>query len=170
MNTDKKVTAKYIVLVVAVLGISPMLYAQRVTIATDSAKKTVDFSGNANNAEIQLPSVEKRPEFPGGKKAWQDFLRQNINISVPFSNKALPGNYTVMIRFIVGNNGKLTEIGADSNCGYGMESEVIRCIQNSADWIPAETTSGKKVRFILRQQVNFQVTKNDIVIAFPKVP
>ena len=71
-----------------------------------------------------------------------------------------------MIRFIIGSNGKLREIGADSNCGFGMETEVIRCITKSADWIPAETSSGKKVSFTMRTVVIFIVKQNDVTVKF----
>jgi hypothetical protein len=158
---------KILFLFFAAIGIPGLLPAQDLKVVFDSSKKAVDFSGQANNAEIQLPSVKNQPEYPGGRKAWQDFLRSNINIAVPFANKAIQGNHLVMIRFIVGSDGKVSGVGSDSNCGYGMESEVIRCIQKSPEWIPAETASGKQVRFILRQLVSFNVKANDIGISFP---
>lgn len=152
--------------VFANVAIPPALHAQSFTVSNDSSEKTIDIAGQFNNASVQLPAVKKQPVFSGGKKAWQDFLRANINIAVPFANKAIPGSYQVLIRFIVGSDGKLTGIGADSNCGYGMESEVIRCIKKSSAWIPAETSSGKKVSFTLRQVVIFTVKQNDVVISF----
>ena len=161
-----KLTSIIIILVLTIAGIPASIHAQTFTIVNDSSKKSVDITGHFNNAEIQLPAVKKQPEFAGGKKAWQDFLRNNINISVPFTNKAIPGSYKVMIRFIVGSNGKLSGVGADSNCGYGMESEVIRCIKKSSDWIPAETNSGKKVSFTLRQAVTFNIKQNDVIVSF----
>ncbi len=130
-------------------------------------KKPLIFPVTLTNAEVQLPAVKKRPDYPGGKRAWQDFLRSNINIAIPFANKAQQGTYLVMIWFIVGNDGKIAGAGADSNSGYGMEGEVIGCILKGAGWMPAETTSGKKVRFKLRQQVSFKVSHNDIAVAFP---
>ena len=136
------------------------------TFTIDTSKKTIDISEQPNGVEIHLPGVTKKPDFPGGKPAWQSFLRSNIDIKVPFNNKALPGIYKVMIRFIVNSDGKLREVGADTNCGYGMEGEVIRCIKKSVDWIPAETNSGKKVSFTLRQIVIFTVKKDNVQISF----
>jgi hypothetical protein len=159
-----KVTAIIILLLLAIAGATAPVYAQSFTV--DSAKKSVDFSGDFGDAEIQLSAVKKLPAFSGGKKAWQDFLRSNINIAVPFSNKAIPGTYKLLLRFMVRSNGKLSDIGADTNCGYGMESEVIRCIKKSADWIPAETSSGRKVSFTIRTAVTFIVKQNDVSISF----
>jgi hypothetical protein len=153
-----------IVFVVLLFLFPLFIHAQQFTV--DSSKKAIDISGNFNGAEINLPAVKKQPEFPGGKKAWREFLLSNINIKIPFSNKAVPGIYKVMIRFIIDENGKLQGIGAESNCGYGLESEVIRCINKSPNWVPAETNSGKKINFTLRTIVTFTVKQNDIVISF----
>ena len=155
---------KFVVCVFLLSVLQTSVRAQQLII--DSSRKSVDISGNFNTAEISLPAVKKPPEFPGGKKAWREFLLSNINIKIPFSNKAVPGIYKVMIRFLINHDGKLLETGAGSNCGYGMESEVIRCINKSPDWIPAETSSGRKVNFILRTIVVFNVKQNDIVISF----
>ncbi len=159
-----KLASTFILFVLASLGITTVTYSQSFTI--DSSQKFIEIDGKFNGAEVNLPAVKKRPQFLGGKKVWQDFLRSNINITVPIANKAIPGVYKVMIRFIVGSDGKLKGVGADSNCGYGMESEVIRCVKISPDWIPAETSSGEKVGFTLRTIVTFTVKQNDVVITF----
>lgn len=153
-----------VLLLLAIFKNPSSLFGQSIII--DSSKKIIDISGDLNKSEIQLNAVQKRPEFPGGKKAWQNFLRSNIDLKVPFTNKAIPGTYKTMIRFIISSDGKLRDIGADTNCGYGMESEVIRCIKKSVDWIPAETSSNKKVSFTMRTIVIFIVKQNDITIAF----
>ncbi len=159
----KKESIRFLLLI-SILGTPTLIRAQSFTI--DSSKKSMDITADFNGASVHLPAVNKLPEFPGGKNAWQDFLRSNINIKIPIANKATPGTYKVMIRFIVRQDGKLQEIGADSNCGYGMESEVIRCIKKSIDWIPAETSSGKKVAFTLRTIVIFTVKQNEVIINF----
>ncbi|MEO7444870.1 MAG: hypothetical protein ABIT96_09785 [Ferruginibacter sp.] len=158
-----KVTSVIILLVFTIAVTPTLLHAQSFTI--DTLNNSIDVSGNFNGGEIHLPAVKSRPDFPGGKKAWQDFLLSNINIRIPVANKAIPGTYKVMIRFIVGSDGKLWGIGSDSNCGYGMELEVMRCINKSVAWIPAETNRGKKVSFTLRTIVIFTVALNDVVIS-----
>lgn len=144
---------------------STLVHAQTITI--DSARTSADVFRTFNGADtIHLTAVKKGPEYSGGKTAWHELLQSCINKKIPFVNKAKPGTYRVMIRFIVGNDGKLRGIGADSSCGYGMESEVIRCIKKTGDWIPAETTSGKKVSYTLRTIVVFTVKPNDVIISF----
>ena len=68
--------------------------------------------------------------------------------------------------FIVDDHGKMHAIGADFNCGYGMETEIIRCVKKSSDWIPAETESGKKVASTVRTAVIFTVKRSDVTISF----
>lgn len=159
-----KTTSIFIVLLSCLLSITRSVQAQH--FITDSTGKFVDLSPGYDDKEIHPASVKKLPDYAGGKKAWQDFLRANIDIKIPFTNKALPGIYKVMIRYIVKSDGSLSGIGADSNCGYGMESEVIRCIHKSKGWIPAESGEGKKVSFTMRTIVVFNVKEKDVVISF----
>jgi hypothetical protein len=155
--------SKHILL--SILVLSPVfLVAQSFEI--DSSKRAIDVTGDFNNAEIHLPAVSTKPEFPGGKKAWHDFLRSNINIAVPFKNRAVPGIYRVVVWFIIGSDGKIRASGADSNSGFGMEAEVLRCINKTVEWKPAETGSGKKVSYTLRTMVVFTIKTNDVVINF----
>lgn len=138
--------------------------AQRISL--DSSSTLIDVDAGSSGATIHLPAVAIKPEYPGGKEAWHKFLKDNINIVVPFSNKAVPGTYSVMLHFVVMPDGRLSYIGADSNCGYGMEAEVIRCIKKSGNWKPAETSSGRKVAFTLRTIVLFVVEKNNVRVEF----
>lgn len=153
-------------LLLASIAVPSIINAQTHSYTVDSAKN-INVIGDFNGAEIHLPTAKKLPAFPGGSKAWQDFIRSNINIAIPFKNKAVPGQYKVMVRFIVRSDGTLSAIGADSNSGYGMEAEVIRCIRKSINWIPAETSNGQKVSFLVRAVVIFTVKLNDVIISFP---
>lgn len=134
--------------------------------STDSSDKTIDLGGNFNGATVHLQNVKKTPEYKAGKAAWQDFLRKNINVKLFFDNHIQPGTYRALIRFIVDTEGNIRDVSAETNCGYQVEAEIIRCIRKSIPWIPAETASGKKVQFTLRQFVNLAVKSNDIVITF----
>ena len=159
-----KVASIAFLFIMAFAGTPAVLRAQNITV--DTSAKVIDISPEFKDVELHINAVNKMPEFRGGKKAWQDFLRSNINVAVPFSNNAKPGTYQVMIRFIIGSNGKLREIGAETNCGYGIEKEVIRCINKSPDWIPAETSNSKKVSFTMRTALKFVVKQNDVTVSF----
>lgn len=146
-------------------GIITPADAQRLAISKDSTQQFIDISGVPDHINIQLPLVKKLPKFPGGKKAWPGFLRSEINIKVPLANGAKPGIYNFIIWFVAGSDGKISRIGADSNCGYGLENELIRCIKKCSDRIPAEISDGRKISYILRSQVRFTITQYAVQIS-----
>ncbi len=133
----------------------------------DTVNNELNLRAFVNGATVHHNLVNKKPEYRGGKTAWHNFLRSNINIAVPFANKALPGRYEVLIRFTVGADGKVTSAGAETNRGYGLEAEVIRCINKSGAWVPAETKDGQKVAVTLRTMVIFNIERNNVTISFP---
>lgn len=139
---------------------------QNVTSLPDSTNKNNDISRLFNGAQIHLGDAKTKPAFIGGLNAWHDYLRKNIDPKAFFSRGVKPGQYNVLIRFIIDKQGKIIDAGALTNCGYGMEAEVIRCIRKSPDWNPAANTKGEKVQFTLKQLVAFNIKSNDIEISF----
>ncbi|HEX8334018.1 MAG TPA: hypothetical protein VF622_15470 [Segetibacter sp.] len=104
----------------------------------------------SNNAICQLfiknyscTRIETAAKFKDGINGWNKYLQQNITISIPQINCAPPGTYNVEVFVVVNRDGSLTGKPV-SAYGYGMESELIRVIQNSPKWIPA-TSNGRLV-------------------------
>jgi periplasmic protein TonB len=102
--------------------------------------------------------VEKEAEFPGGLRAWRNYLEENLRSDVPIKKKAPLGKYTVIVQFIVGLDGSISNIEATTSNGYGMEKEVIRVIKKGPKWTPAEQ-HGRKVKAYRRQPITFEVVK-----------
>lgn len=102
-----------------------------------------------------LLKLEKEAKFPGGPKAWQNFLRANLNANVPVDNAAPAGRYTVEVQFIVDKEGKASDFKALTKWGYGMEQEVIRVLKKSGDWEPATMLGGKLVKAYRKQPITF---------------
>jgi hypothetical protein len=95
--------------------------------------------------------------FPGGEKAWNNYIAKNLDISIPVKNKAPKRFYTVVLSFIVDANGSITDIQTVKHESYGMVHEATRVLQNSPKWLPA-MENGKKVASPLQQQIfTFQV-------------
>ena len=101
--------------------------------------------------------VEKEACFVGGEKAWVKFLTKNIDPDVPVRKNAPPGSYMVIIQFIVNKDGTL-DVEPLTNFGYGMEEEVVRAVNMSPLWVPAEQ-DGKKVRAYRKQPITFSVAE-----------
>ena len=107
--------------------------------------------------------VEEEAEFPGGGDAWRKFLTKNLNADVPSNHKAPSGMYPVVVKFIVGKDGSIRDIAAETNLGFGMEEEVIRIIGKSGKWKPA-VQNGRTVNAYRRQPVTFAVIEEGFEI------
>lgn len=105
-------------------------------------------------------SVQKEASFPGGMPAWIRFLQTNLNGDVPVSNGAPEGMYTVIISFLVDKEGKISEVRAVNDPGYGVAEEAIRVIKKSKVWIPAESNN-HKVIYRQSQKITFMVGESE---------
>jgi periplasmic protein TonB len=103
--------------------------------------------------------VEIESEFEGGPKAWAAFLQKNLGGDVPKDKGAPPGRYTVIVKFIVGKDGSVRDMSAESNNGYGMEEEVIRVLKKANKWKPG-IQNGNQVTSVKRQPVVFLIEED----------
>ncbi|WP_114793161.1 M56 family metallopeptidase [Niabella yanshanensis] len=98
------------------------------------------------------------------KGNWISFMERNLDGQIPTDKGAAVGNYEILVRFTVNEDGKLSDIQSITNEGYGMEEEVIRILKKSPDWYPAINNNNKEgksipVKSYRIQQVNFKVVK-----------
>lgn len=101
--------------------------------------------------------VEIQAKFVGN---WENFLRKNLNAQVPLDNGAKPGNYTIIIQFVVDKEGNVSEIKPLTDLGYGMEQEAIRVLKKATKWEPA-IQNGYPVKAYHRQPITFQVLEEE---------
>ncbi len=100
--------------------------------------------------------VEIEAAFPGGPKAWENFLRRNLNPNVPVDNGAPAGRYTTYVQFIVDKEGNASGFKPVTSLGFGMEKEVMRVIQKTTKWVPA-VQNGIAVTAYRKQPITFIV-------------
>ncbi|MBL7746018.1 MAG: energy transducer TonB [Chitinophagaceae bacterium] len=115
-------------------------------------------AGDSLKENVIFNKVEIEAQFPGGDKAWLNFLVKNLDGDIAVKNGAPAGNYMVVIQFVVNKEGEVTDIKALTNYGYGMEQEVIRLLKKSPKWSPA-IQDGRKVKAYRKQPVTFQVVE-----------
>lgn len=101
--------------------------------------------------------VEKEASFPGGDKAWMQFLTKNLNGATPLEHGAPNGKWTIWIQFIVDEDGNLSEFKPLTHWGYGMEEEGLRILKKSPKWVPAQK-DGKNVRTFRKQPITFVIS------------
>ena len=95
------------------------------------------------------------PSFPGGEDEWGNFLRKTLDAAVPAVNNAPDGKYTIIMRFIVNPDGRLGEIKAENDPGFGMVEEARRVLKMQK-WLPA-IRYGVYQRVYRRQPITFLI-------------
>jgi periplasmic protein TonB len=101
--------------------------------------------------------VEIEASFKGGESAWRKYLERNLNANVPVDNGAPEGTYTVYVQFVVSKDGKISDVKALTNHGYGMEKEAVKVIEKGPPWTPA-IQNGRQVNAFRKQPITFRVT------------
>jgi predicted ATPase/SAM-dependent methyltransferase len=87
---------------------------------------------------------------------WKEFLISELDINIGEKNNAPKGSNTVIVNFIIDNDGSITEVIPETDFGYGMEEEVVRVLNKSPKWKPA-SQNGKTVKAFRRQPVTFKI-------------
>jgi len=100
----------------------------------------------------------KLPQFPGGEEALAKYLEQNLNHKLPQERGGPEGKYTVVLSFLVEEDGTLSNVEARNDPGYGTAEEAIRVIKNGPKWIPSER-DGIKGNYLKRLLIEFTVSK-----------
>jgi len=90
----------------------------------------------------QQVSKKKQPQFPGGIKAWKQFLTKNLKFP---PDDGTDYAITVFVSFVVEKDGRLTDIKALKNICPKCNDEALRLIKLSPNWLPAKLY-GKAVR------------------------
>lgn len=106
----------------------------------------------------EAKDVDIEASFKGGLQGWWKFLERNLNGNIPVDKGAPPGQYFVVVQFVVNTDGKLSDIKGITTHGFGMEEEVIRILRKSPSWEPA-LKNGRSVTAYRKQPVTFQITE-----------
>jgi protein TonB len=94
---------------------------------------------------------EVQPEFPGGITGWMRFLQRNLK--APDENGDI-NKITVIIKFVVNEDGSLTNMEIVKSGGSVFDEEVLRVMKKSPKWV-AGSNHGKKVKVYHSQPVIF---------------
>jgi N-acetylmuramoyl-L-alanine amidase len=118
-------------------------------IARDNASDVV----NAN--QVVFTKVDVDAEYPGGYRAWEDYLQKNLKYPDAAVNKEIQGQ--VMMEFIVKKNGDVTNIRVVSG-PEELRGSSIDVIKGSGKWIPAKQ-NGVVVESYKWQPINYKLEK-----------
>ena len=97
--------------------------------------------------------AETEPQFPGGKKAWTQFLQNHLR---PIAVDSLSTN-KVYLSFIIDQKGKLTDAKVMRSLSPKHDEEALRVLALSPDWVPA---TQRKVPVKYRMSIWIRFPKN----------
>jgi hypothetical protein len=131
---------------------------KRTTVNRMSFATRIEEYDDNGRINPKLTVVQFPPQFRDGLPGWVEFLEKNLKADIPVRKKAPAGKYTVVVSFIVDEDGRVKNISADNDPGYGTREEAIRVLEKSPKWQPA-TKNGQPVVYNHKQSITFQVTE-----------
>lgn len=102
------------------------------------------IKGNVYN----IAGIEKKPDFPGGIKEFQKFLKKNYKPSAEAKGLAY-------VTFIIEKDGSLSNFKLLRDPGFGAGEEALRVLSICPKWSPGET-KGEKVRCLFSTSIPYR--------------
>ena len=100
--------------------------------------------------------VEQMPQYPGGDKEMMAYLSRNIKYPVIAQEQGIQG--TVVLRFVVGKSGEVTDVTVMRSLDPSCDKEAIRVVKSMPKWVPGKQNGNPvlvyytlPVRFKLQQ-------------------
>jgi protein TonB len=87
--------------------------------------------------------VEQMPEYPGGDAARQDYLNKNLRYPDLARENNISGRVTV--RFVVSEDGSISDVQVVKGIGGGCDEEAKRVVQKMPKWKPGKQ-NGRAVK------------------------
>ena len=99
--------------------------------------------------------VEKMPAFAGGQEALLRYLRNHLRY--PSAALAAGVGGRVFMSFVVGSDGKISEVTILKGLGYGLDEEALRVVRQMPAWTPGyQSQHPVPVRFTLPITFQYQ--------------
>ena len=89
---------------------------------------------------------------------WRKHLEANLisYLEEAARRKMKPGKYTINVRFLVEKDGRISNVVALNDPGYGLALGAVRVVRTGPKWKAGEQ-NGKKVRSYHTQPITFQI-------------
>lgn len=142
--------------VVAAVGSGPPGPPVEVTVATPppppppAPEPVVEEEKTDDNEIFEVAEVQ--PQFPGGMDALMQYLQKNIKYPSRAQENNIKG--TVVVRFVVGKDGSVSNTVVAKSLDPDCDREAVRVISNMPRWSPGKQ-SGKPVNCYFTVPVRF---------------
>ena len=108
-------------------------------------------SGNGNTVYF---SVEVKPEYPGGSKGLTKYLKDNVKYPQDAKENGIQG--TVVVVFIVNEDGTVSDAKIKKGIGGGCDQEALRVVNEMRKWKPGKQ-GGVPVRVYQQIPIAFKL-------------
>jgi outer membrane biosynthesis protein TonB len=98
---------------------------------------------------------DEKAKFPGGEKAFDEFLLKNLNYPQDALDRFVQGTVFVVVTLDVEGNVVKAEC-AGKRIGYGLEEEAERVLMSSPRWMPARH-GGNTVKSKISLPITFEI-------------
>ncbi len=103
---------------------------------------------------MNIAMVEQKPEFPGGEAAMYKYLSDNIVYPSAASEEGIQGR--VVVEFVVGKDGSITNVKVVRPRHPALDKEAVRVIKSMPKWIPGRN-NGQPVKVTYTLPVTFKL-------------
>ena len=111
-----------------------------------------------SDGEKVFTIVERQPKFPGGDKALIEYLSSNIKY--PKSAKKDKVSGQVLINFVVGKDGSVTDVQVQRGVREDLDAEAYRVVAAMPKWVPAKM-GGKVIATAFMLPIMFQLNEKN---------
>jgi len=128
-----------------------------VEITEDTKIEEVVFEAapEEEKADEVFTVVEEMPTFPGGTGKFYEYVSRNLEYPVKAKKAAVEGR--VILRFVVGVEGDISNVEVLRGIGFGCDEEAVRVIQSSPKWIPGKQR-GRSVKVSVTVPLSFRLS------------
>lgn len=103
---------------------------------------------------VSIAMVEQKPEFPGGEAAMYKWLSENIVYPSAASEEGVQGR--VVVEFVVGKDGSITNVRIVRPRHPALDKEALRVVKAMPKWMPGRN-NGQPVKVTYTLPVTFKL-------------
>lgn len=125
---------------------------------SDEGKKILFNCYDENGVRLDSSVCELKPASID-PRVWQDLLKANLfELIDQKSKEGISGRFTVLLRFVVNEDGSLEDLVPLTHHGYGIEEEVVKIFTKAPKWSPGRLY-GKPVRSYHTQPISIIISE-----------
>ncbi len=121
-------------------------------------KQVIDYTPSDDEEYVDTDQlyvmVENMPEFPGGARGLQEWIRSNVKYPEIARRNKVTGR--VYVGFVIDKVGKVGEVKVLRSINPVLDSEALRVVESMPAWKPG-VQKGKPVRVSYTFPINFQL-------------